>query len=526
MNGRVRTLDEGNPEASAIAVAGGRLVCVGSDAEALACRDGGTEVIDLRGAAAVPGLVDSHIHPFPGHFVSGGIDLMDARSLAEVEAAVAAAARRARPGEWITGYGLDYDLFEETGIRGSLLAEAAGGAPVLLMFVDLHTAIASPLALELAGVTGPRDFGENAEIVCEDGAPTGELREIAAVASVSAAMPAVTAAETYRRSVEILGQLAAVGITAVHAMDGDLARLDLLRELEGNGDLTARVLTPFWLTPESERSDWAEFAAARDERGRRWRAGVAKFFIDGVVDAGTAWLFEPDSEGEGTEPFWPDPARYREAVAFMSGKGFQCVTHACGDRAVHEALNAYREAGAPPGVRHRVEHVETIREADLPRFAAEGVIASMQPQHMEGLRPDRSDNYSRRLGGERGARTFRTRDLLAGGAQLTFGSDWPVARFDPREGMAVARLRRPPGDRGRVPFDDQAISALDALRGYTLWPALTAGESAQAGILTAGRRADVTVFATDPVECDADELPDDEVLMTMVDGEVVHRRLD
>lgn len=283
---------------------------------------------------------------------------------------------------------------------------------------------------------------------------------------------------------------------------------------------------PFWLKPESERGLWEEFAAARNERGRRWRAGVAKFFIDGVIDSGTAWLFEPDSEGDGTEPFWPDPSLYREAVAFMAGRGFQCVTHACGDRAVHEALEAYRLAGRGPGVNHRVEHIETIQPEDLPRFAAEGVVASMQAQHMEELQPDRSDNWSRRLGDDRCDRAFLTRDLLESGAQLTLGSDWPVARFDPREGMAAARLRRPAGATGRAAYDDQAISALEALRGYTTGPALTAGEGEQSGSLTPGKRADITVLEVDPVECDADDLPQDPVLMTLVDGEIVYRNLD
>jgi hypothetical protein len=448
---------------------------------------------------------------------------MDVGTLAELRESIAAAAAGARPDEWIAGFGLGYELFAETGIDGALLEEAAGGRPVILQFVDLHTAIATAAALGAAGITGPRQFGEHAEIVCRDGAPTGELRELAAVDLVAAAMRAASPADPYASARESLARLAAAGITGVQVMDGDLARLDLLRELEGNGHLTVRVVTPFWLKPESGRSDWEEFAAHRDEGGRRWRAGVAKFFIDGVIDSGTAWLFEPDSEGEGTEPFWPDPTRYREAVRFMAGSGFQCVTHACGDRAVREALDAYREAAASPRGRHRVEHIETIQPEDLGRFAVEDVTASMQAQHMMWLEADRSDNWSRRVGPERCERAFPTRTLIESGAHLTLGSDWPVARLDPREGMAAARLRRPPGLRDRMPFDDQAISPLQALQGYTLWPAIAVGEAADSGSLAIGKRADLTVFAVDPVECDADELPADEVLMTVVDGEVVHR---
>jgi predicted amidohydrolase YtcJ len=526
VGGRVRTLDPATPSATALAVADGRLAYVGDDAGATALREGATEVIDLKGAAVTPGLVDSHIHPFMGRLFQGGIDLMDARTLDDVRAQVAAAARGCRPGEWLTGFGLDYNMFAETGIHGSLLAEAAGEVPTMINFVDMHTAIATPRAMALAGVDGPRTFDEHAEVVCEDGVPTGQLREQAAVRLVTGAMPPMTAAQVYEKAVEVFERLNAVGVTGVHSMDGDLPRLDLLRELEANGDLKVRVTTPFWLKPETTRDEWEAYAAAGGERGVRWRGGVAKFFIDGVIDSGTGWLFTPDSEGGGLEPFWPDPGLYREAVAYMTAAGLQCVTHCCGDRAVREALDAYREAGRPPGLKHRIEHIETIQAEDIPRFAAEGVIASMQAQHMMWLEPDQTDNFTERLGPDRCSRAFMTRSLLESGAELTLGSDWPVARLDPREGMAAARLRRVPGMPEREPFDDEGISALDALLGYTAWPVRTRGESAEGGSIEVGKRADLAAFAVDPVECDADALIEDEVLLTVVEGEIVHRSID
>jgi predicted amidohydrolase YtcJ len=270
--------------------------------------------------------------------------------------------------------------------------------------------------------------------------------------------------------------------------------------------------------------DWAAFAPHRDESGARWRAGTAKFFIDGVIDSGTGWLYEPDSEGEGRSSFWPDPARYREAVRFFASRGFQCVTHATGDRGVREALDAYAAAGAAPGVRHRIEHIETLQPQDLARFAAEGVVASMQAQHMMWLEPDRSDNWSRRLGPERCARAFPIRSILETGATVTLGSDWPVARHDWREGMAAAQLRRPPGHPDRAAYDDQGIDALTALHGYTTQAALTAGDQHRLGRLRPGFCADITVLAQDPVACAPDDLVDDEIVMTVVDGEVVFRR--
>ena len=522
---RVRTLDPERPEAEAIAVGGGEIVAVGSEAE---IRELGAarETIDLHGAAVVPGLADSHIHPLHGALETRGADLRDLSSLADVRDAVAAERRRCGPGEWVLGFGLEYGVFRDSGIRGDLFEDVVEGSPALLTFMDLHTAVATPRALELAGVTGPRAFTENAEIVCLDGAPTGELREWAAVGTVERAVPRLTEAERYALHAAALREHAAAGLTGGHAMDGTLATHDLLRELEANGDLVQRFVVPFTIVPESQPEDWEELLPHRDAHGRRWRAGVAKFFIDGVIDAGTGWLYEPDSEGEGTLPFWPDPAHYRRAVATFARGGFQCATHATGDRGVREALDAYRDAGAAPlRGRHRIEHIETLQPHDLPRFAAEGVVASMQAQHMLWCEPDRSDNWSRRLGSERSepGRAFPIRSLHESGAVVALGSDWPVARFDPRLGLSAARLRRPPGDGERPAYDDEAIDASTALAGYTTAAATTVGEEGRLGRIRPGFAADLTVFADDPVDCGADELPGLPVLLTVVDGAIVYR---
>jgi hypothetical protein len=210
-------------------------------------------------------------------------------------------------------------------------------------------------------------------------------------------------------------------------------------------------------------------------------------------------------------------------VRYFASRGYGCTTHATGDRAVREALDAYREAGAAPGVRHRIEHIETLQPQDLPRFAAEGVVASMQAQHMAWLEPDRSDNWSQRLGPERCDRAFPIRSLRETGAAIALGSDWPVARFDLREGLACTRLRRPPGERDRAPYDDEALNGLAALEGYTTGAAWVGGDEGRLGRIREGFCADITVLQEDPVDCDADDLPQVPVLLTVVDGEIVFR---
>ncbi len=523
IGGRVRTLDPDRPWAGAVGVRDGLIVCVGDDAEVRELCGPRTEVVALDGASMVPGITDSHLHPFLGAEETRGADLLDAHSLDEVRGLLAEERARCAPDEWVLGWGLDYNVFAETGISGSLVEEAVGGSPAFVMFMDFHTALATPRALAVAGVDGPRTFEENAEVVCAGGIPTGELREDAASGLVSGVIPELSEQRRYRLCVELLHRLAAVGITGAHMMDGDLATLELIERMEAEGDLVTRLVMPFWIRPESTVEDWDALVVHRDRRGRRYRGGVAKFFIDGVIDSGTGWLYAADSEGDGLAPFWADPAHYRAAVARFAGAGFQCATHATGDRGVREALDAYREGGAAPGIRHRIEHIETLQPFDLPRFAAEGVVASMQAQHMMEFDPERRDNWSRRLGPERCDRAFPIRSLRESGATVALGSDWPVARFDPRIGMGAARLRRPPGRTGRGPYDDQAIDGLAALEGYTSMAARTVSEEARLGRIAEGRCADLTVFAEDPVECPADDLPKLPVLLTVVDGEVVHR---
>ena len=282
-------------------------------------------------------------------------------------------------------------------------------------------------------------------------------------------------------------------------------------------------MAPFWIKPEMDPEEWGQFIPHRTAAGRRWKGGVAKFFIDGVIDTGTGWLYEPDSEGEGTLPFWPDPSLYRRAVARFAGEGFQCATHATGDRGVREALDAYRDAGAAAGVRHRIEHIETLQPQDLPRFAAEGVVPSMQAQHMMEFRADRDDNWSQPAG--RRALQPGVPDPLPGrvgsacraGLGLAGRAVRPADRDGGRPSAPRARSRRARGL--RRPGDRRSDRA-GGLH-HRVGPHRRRGGTA--GRIAPGFVADLTVFAEDPVECDPDDLVDLPVLRTIVDGETVYR---
>ncbi|WP_320671241.1 amidohydrolase [Patulibacter defluvii] len=522
----VRTLDPARPTASAIAIRDGVIVAVGDDAEVRESCDARTTLIDGAGTAIVPGLVDSHIHPVWGAELTRGVDLRGLRTLDGVRDALLAERRRVGDGAWIRGWGLDYAAFAGRPIEAAAIAEAVAGAPTLLLFFDIHTALASPAALAAAGIDGPVDFPDASEVVCRDGVPTGELREMSAYGLILDAAPQPTEAEYRTMVAGTLRRLASLGLTGGHAMDGSPETFALLRELEASGDLPQRLVVPLWQTPDVSDEQIEAHLPLVGEHGRRWRGGVAKLFIDGVIDSGTAWLYEADTHGDGVAPFWPDPSRYDEVVARFAGAGFQCVTHACGDRGVAAALDAYRAADARPanGAPHRIEHLETMADHDLARLVAEDVVASMQPLHMQWRQADGSDSWTERLGPERTARAFRARDVLDAGGRLALGSDWPVAQEDPRLGMAWARLRRLPGQPDAPVFEpEQALTGLEALRGYSDWAAATIGEQDRQGRIAPGFVADLSGFAADPAEVAADELPALPVRLTVVDGEVVHR---
>jgi predicted amidohydrolase YtcJ len=521
----IRTLDSALPFCSAVAVRDGSIVATGDDETIRAMRGPGTALVDGRGIAFVPGLTDSHIHPLMGTLRTQGADLFDAITLDDIRARLAAERQQIGPDGWLRGWGLHYEPFEETGIRGDLFGAVVAGHPMLLEFFDGHTALANQRALELAGIDGHVEFAEEANVVCHDGRPTGELQEWAAMRLVQEIVPEADAETRYGWYRDSFRRFNQVGITAIHAMDGTPEELAIYRRLEAKGDLTCRVVVPLWQQPETTHTEMRDQLPYRDEHGRLWRCGAAKFFIDGVVETGTAWLVEPDAKGQGLHPFWPEPERYAAAVALFAGGGFQCITHAVGDRAVQAALDAYEAAGANPasGVHHRIEHIELVQERDIPRFAKLGVAASMQPLHMAAARADGSDEWAARVGPARTARAFRAQTLRESGAILALGSDWMVAPFDPRLGMAWARLRRTPGRLEMPPrAGDQVLTALQTLEGYTIGAAMVVSEAAVAGRVKPGYRADLTGFAADPVETGADALLELPVLMTIVDGRIVH----
>jgi predicted amidohydrolase YtcJ len=505
----VHTMDPEHPFAAAVAVDGPAIVAVGSRAEAVEWDLSEAKVIDLPDGVAVPGFVDAHTHPLKGAVRRWGtVDLSRAATMAEIRARIAAIASTKAPDVWVLGHSLDFSVFDGRQIGSDPFEDAFGGHPGYLMFFDAHAMVANRRALELAGITGAREFGNASRIaVDDDGLPTGYLVEDA-MALVTTLVPPLSFEERKAAVRSALDAFAAAGYTGVHQLNLEDGDLDLLRALEADAELPVRIrISPMWRSTDDWESALQRVTGLQNTAGRRWVVQGVKLMLDGTVENGSAWLREPDTDGGGLVPLWMPPERFTRTVHALASRGIPTATHAIGDRAVEFALAAI---GSVPGgewqVVHRIEHVETLPDDLVDRFAELGVAASMQPTHMLGVRTDQTDLWSTKLGrgSVRASRGWRIKDLVDSGATVALGSDWPVVDSDPREVLAASHLS-----------PQASIRALT----QQVWASIG---RPQDGMIRPGSIADFTVLDGDPLEATREQLVAMPVRMTIVDGVVVN----
>lgn len=522
--GRIHTVTEDEERATAIAIRDGRIIAVGGDEVLDGFAGPDTAIHRYPDATITPGLIDSHTHIVWGAELSRGLDLTDL-TLAEVRERLADAARGTPEGEWMFGWGVDPNIFDD-GFDGRIFDDVTGPAPLFLRMRDAHSAIVNSATITRAGLTGAETFPDESRIdVDRDGAVTGYVLELSAMNLVMAHAPEQSFDDRVRQVREVLANMSEVGLTSTHVLDLHEGSQEILTAAEEQGELPLRLRISPFVMPGSDHDELERLAALQGEGGRRWRIEGVKFFIDGTVDNGTAWLHQPDTYGQGTDSIWTDPDAYRAALRFFAERGIATATHAIGDRGVDFVLDALEELGeirrlAP----HRIEHIETIPDSTVTRFAELGVAASMQPIHgTHHTKADRSDNWSVRLGADRAAHGWRCRDIRETGATLALGSDWPVTPFDPRAMMADSILRYPVARPGTAPVQpEQGLTALQALEGYTAHAARAVGLDHEEGIIAPGARAQLTVFAADPLSVAPETLAETPVLATYVDGAITH----
>jgi predicted amidohydrolase YtcJ len=517
-------LDASGRSVQALGVRGGRIAATGDRQDAAQWTRRGP-LVDFGDATITPGLIDAHSHAVSAGIARRGADLSSCRSLTDVLAVLRSSPQEGGT-DWIVGNSLDPNLFAP-GAPGNAFLEGQFGGPVYLKLADGHSAIADRAGLERCRVTGSERFRSNARVATgADGSPTGLLLEDEALDLVRLRIPPLAFEAQVDSLRALLGAMADSGLTTLSLLDLEDISLPVLEAIEREADLPVRLRCSPIVDPAADLGAELERVTRLQGRGgRRWIVEGVKFVLDGTIENGTAWLEEPDTVGESTTSLWLHPERYTEAVQHLAAQGIATATHAIGDHAVRYAIDTIARitAGRPATAPHRIEHIETMAPEHLEAFVSSGAIASMQPTHSTlYVWPDHRDEWSRRLGVDRArSHGFRFRELVDAGVPLALGSDWPVAPYDPRTIMADAQLRRP-HDRdgaGRT-FPDQALTAQQALDGFTRAAALALGWGGSVGTLDVGKRADLSVFAIDPLTARPEDFVRSPVIATALDGVV------
>ena len=525
INGRVWTGDPKRPEAEAIAVAGDRIVAVGTTADVR--RDSASaEIVDLAGRFVVPGFIDTHVHFVDGGFRLASVQLRDASTRDAFVARLEAFAASVPAGTWITGGDWDHTLW-----GGELPARAWIDAvtprhPVWISRLDGHMALANSLALRHAGINRTVKDVAGGEIVRDaQGEPTGLLKDNA-MSLVDSKVPPPPDAIKDRALEAAMRHVAAQGVTSIHNM-GSWDDLDVFARAQRSGRLSTRIYAAVPLqTWERLRDVVASRRFGADGRGdASLRVGALKGFVDGSLGSHTAAFHEPFTDAPGDRGLFVNtPENLQRWIAGADRAGLHVLVHAIGDRANSTLLDIYERVARDNGPRDRrlrIEHAQHLSRTDIPRFASLGVIASMQPYHAI----DDGRWAERVIGPRRIATTYAFKSLLDAGAALAFGSDWFVAPPTPLEGIYAAVTRRTLDDRhpaGWVP--EQKISVEQALTAYTRGAAYASFEEQVKGMIAPGMLADLTVMDRDLRAIPAHEIRQVQIVRTVLGGRTIHKR--
>jgi predicted amidohydrolase YtcJ len=523
---RVWTGDPELPWAEAVAVSGEEVLAVGSSEDIAPFIGDATEVIAADGGMLVPGFIDTHVHFLAGGAAIASVQLRDAQTPAEFTRRIEAFAKSVEPGEWIIGGAWDHTNWGGELPRRDWIDAVSPDNPLWISRLDGHMALANSLALQQAGVDADTPDIAGGEIIRDaDGRPTGILKDNAMLL-VQEAMPEPTERQLESYLDAAMHYVAANGVTTVHDMFDNVADgwagLETYRRAEASGELITRI---YAVTPLGE---WQKLVAdiERYGRGSEWlRTGGVKGFMDGSLGSHTAAMLEPFTDTPGESGFLLDSLDNLHAMMVgADAAGLQLNIHAIGDKAIRDLLDIFLDVVGENGERDRrlrMEHAQHIHPDDIPRFAVQGVIASMQPYHAI----DDGRWAEDVIGPERAETTYAFKSLIDSGAHVALGSDWYVAPPDPITGIYAAVTRRTLDGRnpdGWVP--EQKITVEQALRGYTWEGAYASFEEDRKGMIRAGMLADMALIDRDLTAIPPETMRDAKVLKTIVGGRVVYSR--
>ena len=535
--GRIVTLDDQAPEAQALAARDGRIVAIGSNADIAGYIGSSTQVIEINGQFAMPGFIEGH-----GHFTGIGenkinLDLTSTTSWDQIVQMIAQAVEKTKPGQWIIGRGWHQEKWTsapQPDVEGfpthQSLDNVSPKNPVVLTHASGHASFVNAKAMELSGITRTTSNPNGGEILKDrNGNPTGLLRETAAaLVRRGAGEPRPTADEAdarARHALELADQeVISKGITTFQDAGEPYEVIDRIKRMIDDGRMHVRL----WVMART--NDNATLAAGLDRArvvgygDNRLTVRAIKLQIDGALGSRGAWLLEPysdkpDSTGLNTTSI----DSVKETAQLAIDHNYQLAIHAIGDRANREVLDIYEDAFKKNGrngkeLRWRIEHAQHLSAVDIPRFGLLGIIASMQTVHCT------SDAVfvPARLGDRRAEEgAYVWQKLMKSGAIVTDGTDAPVEDVDPIPNYYAAVTRRL--SNGRVFYEDQKMSRMEALRSYTIQNAFAAFEENLKGTLSVGKLADITVLTRDITSVPEEEIKQARVAYTIIGGKIAYK---
>jgi predicted amidohydrolase YtcJ len=524
LNASVHTMNAAQPTAQALAINGNRIVAVGASSEIQRLAGESTRVIDAKGQLVLPGFNDAHVHFMSGGFQLASVDLRSANTPQELAERLRDFAAKLPKGSWITGGDWDHERWPDAKLpTRELIDRYTPNNPVFVNRLDGHMALANSLALKLAGVTRSTKDPDGGVIVRDPktGEPTGILKD-AAQSFVWKVIPAPTFEEKLTAARAATNHAASLGVTSVQDMSAGVD-IGVYQTLLDRAELKTRVYAA-WPLPRWEQL--AQTGVRAHFGSAMLRTGGLKGFADGSLGSTTALFFQPyrdapNTSGIPSDEMFPNGAML-ERVRGADRAGLQVMIHAIGDRANDIILSIYERVEKENGDRDRrfrIEHAQHLRPQDIPRFAHDHVIASMQPYHAI----DDGRWAEKRIGPERTKTTYEFRSLLDSGATLAFGTDWTVAPLDPMLTIYAAVTRRTldgKNPNGWIP--EQKISVEEAVRAYTVGSAIAEFQENEKGTITPGKLADIVMLSRDIFKIDAKEIEKVKIVLTIMDGRVVY----
>ncbi len=523
VNGRVYTVDDFRPIVSAFAVKNGRILFAGSEREVRALAGAKTRVLDVGGATVIPGMVDAHAHLVGLGSALANVNLAGSKTYAEVISRVAARSKDVKPGEWIFGRGWDQNRWPDKQFpTHEALTKAFPNNPVVLTRIDGHALLANAMAMRAAKITATTPDPSGGRVLrMGDNSPSGVFVDNAQ-GLINRAEPPSTREQTTKAILAGIAEANRWGLIGIHDAGESRRVIDIYESLAKQGKYNLRN----YVLVSGDSADIVHYTniGPRSDMydGRVWVRSI-KLYADGALGSRGAALLAPYSDDAGNTGLLVTPPADLERVAELAlKKGFQVGVHAIGDRGNRVVLDAYEQAlKKVPTADHRfrIEHAQIISPTDIPRFAALGVIPSMQASHQTSDMPW----AEARLGADRIKGAYAWRSLLNTGVIIPNGSDFPVEEVNPLISFHSAVSRQ---DAANMPpggwYPDEAMTRVEALKAMTIWPAYAAFQEKLMGSITPGKYADFVVLDKDIMSVPASEILKTNVTSTWIGGKSVY----